>query len=166
MSMPQYLVVAVISGYSNLKAEHSFGCEKASTVAAILKGKVAENIIAPAFIPVAFGRCRLSLVQFGLSRGFMISHDPAYPRLINPEEINVWLALDKEGAHQAQERIKQGGSSSNSFYRDAFPETVMRCGFTVPDPLLESNFDQWFELLAEKFEPWKQRFWNAFYQSS
>jgi hypothetical protein len=166
MSMPQYLVVAVISGHSNLKAEHSFGCEKAATVSAILSGNVAENKIAPAFIPVAFGRCRLSLVQFGISKGFMISHDPAYPRLINPEEINLWLALDKEGVHQAQERIKQGGSSSNRFYRQAFPETVMRCGFPVPDPPLESNFDSWFELLAGKFKPWKQRIWDVFYQSS
>ena len=164
--MPQYLVVAVISGDSNLMAEYSFGCEKASTVAAILKGRIAENNIAPAFIPIAFGHCRLSLVQFGISKGFMINYDPAYPRLVNSEEINVWLALDKKGFQLAQEKIKQGGSSSNRFYREAFPETVVRCGFPIPDPPEESKYDQWFELLAEKLEPWKQRFWNAFYQSS
>jgi len=166
MSMPQYLTVAIISGKSNLMAEHNFEGEKASAVAAILKGKYTENIIAPAFIPIAFSKCRLSLVQFGISNGFMITYNPAYPRLINPEEITIWLALDKEGAQQAKERIKQGGSSSNEFYREVFPETVMRCGFTVPDPPLDSNFQEWFELLTTKFEPWKQRFWNAFYESS
>ena len=166
MSMPQYLTVAVISGKLNLKAEHNLGGEKASAVAAILKGKDAENKIAPAFIPIAFGKCRSSLVQFGISNGFMINHNPAYPRLINPEEITIWLALDKEGVRQAQERIKQGGSSSNEFYREVFPKTVMLCGFSVPDPPLDSNFQEWFESLSTKFEPWKQRFWNAFYESS
>jgi hypothetical protein len=166
MSMPQYLTVAVISGKLNLEAEHNFGGEKSSAVAAILKGKDTENRIAPAFIPIAFGKCRSSLVQFGILNGFTINHNPAYPRLINPEEITIWLALDKEGVQQAQERIKQGGSSSNEFYREVFPETVMRCGFSVPNPPIEPDFQDWFNLLTEKFKPWKQRIWNAFYESS
>jgi hypothetical protein len=164
--MPQYLTVAVISGKLHLTAEHNFGGEKASAIAALLKGKDGENKLSPEFLPIAFGKCRLSLVQFGLSKGFMISGNPAYPRLINPKEINIWLALDQEGAQQAQERINHGGSSTNEFYKEVFPETVIRCGFPVPDPPLEPDFQDWFDMLSEKFEPWKQCIWNAFYKSS
>lgn len=166
MSMPQKLSVAVICGKSNLLAENNFGGEIASAVSAVLKGKDEENIVAPRFHPAAFGKCRLSLVQFGISNGYRISNDPAYPRLLNPKEINIWLALDEEGVELAQQRIEQDGVSSNEFYRNAFPETVMRCGFSVPDPPVEPDFQDWFDFLVEKFEPWKQRFWKEFYESS
>ena len=166
MGMPQYLRVAVISGPLQLQAEENFGGETAAAVAAILKGKDTENDLAPEFLPVAFGRCRSSLVQFGISQGFKISHEPMYPRLLNPKEIHLWLALDKEGIHHAKERTKEAGSSSNAYYQDVFPQTVMPCGFPVPNPPLEPNFQDWFNLLAEKFEPWKRRIWNAFYESS
>jgi hypothetical protein len=94
MSMPQYLTVAVISGKLHLNAEHNFGGEKASVVAALLKGKDGENKLSPEFLPIAFGKCRLSLVQFGLSKGFIIHPNPAYPRLVNPKEINTILSAN------------------------------------------------------------------------
>jgi hypothetical protein len=166
MSMPQFLTVAVISCKDKLKANRFFSGEKASTIAAILKGKNAENMLSPRFLPIAHSECRVSLVKFGISKGFIVSHNPAYPRLINPKEINIWLALDREGELAAQERIKQGGFSRNEFYQAVFPKVVMRCGFPVPDPPIEDDFQDWFNLLVEKFEPWKQRIWNAFCQSS
>jgi hypothetical protein len=54
----------------------------------------------------------------------------------------------------------------NEFCREVFPETVMRCGFSVPEPPFEPEYEAWFDLLIEKFEPWKKRIWNAFYDSS
>lgn len=160
MSMPQYLVVAVISG------EINFGGEQASAVAAILTGKNKEHSVAPYIFPVSLSKCRLSLTEFGISQGYAISSQPAYPRLINPREVDIWLALDQDGIQEAQARIKKDGSASNGFYRGIFPEPVISCGFSVPKPPSEPNFQDWFSLLTEKFEPWKQHIWTAFSNSS
>jgi hypothetical protein len=168
MSMPQILVLAVISGEVSFKKDaQDFGGEKASAVAAILTGKNSETRITPYIIPVAFTRCRMSFIQSVATQGYApIGIKPVYPRLLNPQEIDVWFALDKEGVQEAQKRIAQQGVSTSAYYREVFPDPVLYCGFSVPNPPIESNFQDWFNLLIGKFEPWKKRFWKAFEDSS
>lgn len=167
MSMPQYFVVAVISGEVSFKNDvQNFGGEKASAVAAILTGRNRESSITPFILPVAFSTCRMSFVQSAMTQGYAIGNRPVYPRLVNPQEIDLWLALDKDGVEEAQKRIAQQGTSTSAYYREVFPDPVLYCGLSVPDPTSELEFQDWFNLLAKKFAPWKKRIWDAFYESS
>lgn len=160
MSMPQHFVVAVICGKGSTRGE------KASAVAAILTGPNKKREIAPDIFPVAFGRCRPRLFQYAKSKGYIIRHNPLHSLLVKSKEIDLWLALDEDGVQKAQKRIRQQGISSTAVYREIFPEPVLYCGFPVPEPPSEPIFEEWFSSLVEKFTPWKERIWKAFYDSS
>jgi hypothetical protein len=131
-----------------------------------LTGQNKQSGISPYIFPVAFGKCRADLVQFGLSNGYVINGNPAFPHLLNPREIDVWFALDEDGVQDARKRIEEQGTPSNGYYRGVFPDPVLYCGFSVPNPSLDSGFQDWFNVLIEKFTPWKKRFWDAFEESS
>jgi hypothetical protein len=165
MSIPQFLVVAVISGRFNYKTQIGYSSgELASAVTTILAAK--DEGVAPYIFPVAGQRCRFEFVQFAISKGFPVWEKPLFPHLLNAQQIHLWLALDKEGANLAKESVARTGPAPEGFYREIFSDTVVRCDFTVPDPPIEPNFQDWFDFLVKKFEPWKQRIWHAFYESS
>ena len=178
MRMPPSLHVAVISHRLSVKMNYESGGELVSTVAAILRGpqKDQDTSVHPYVIPTGLGKCRLSLSQFGISMGHSI-YEPIPPRLLDPDSIHLWLALDNEGQEMAHERIQQFESrymstpkltSRNDYYSQVFPNPVLNCGFPVPDPLWfsdppsDSDFQDWFNFLSILFAPWELDIRRAF----
>jgi len=79
--------------------------------------------------------------------------------------MDLWLALDESSENHAQNRIRESGPPRESFYRNAFPNPVMHCGFDVP-ALKGIAYQSWFDNLETIFKPWKERLWEAFCDSS
>ncbi len=160
MSMPQHFDIAIISD------RYPGGSELAASAAAVLRGTGDSGGIQPSFTATStFSGCRLSLSRAGVSRALMIA-EPVWMPLLNPKEIDLWLALDDKGEASARLMIEKDGPAPGGFYRIVFPDPVVPCGLALPDPPLDEKFEPWLEMLTELLAPWRTRIWNAFSDSS
>jgi hypothetical protein len=159
MSMPQYFRIAVVS-YEDR--------EIASIVTAILGWP--PNQMSPCVVPV----CALDpgpnnnneLITAGYRYGLRIS-ETIDLHLLEPEKVDLWIALDERAEFWARSIIEKAGPTPQNFYRAVFPDPVVQCGFHVPS-LQENNnsYKDWLEKLKTLFSPWKWRLWEAFCDSS
>ena len=87
--------------------------------------------------------------------------------LLNPKQIDLWLALDNESEMDAVSHVAMNGPSPQNYFQAEYPTAVTNCGFAIPGiPATKSEIDQWLDSLTENLEPWKKRIWNAFRDSS
>ena len=160
MSMPQYFNVVVISD------RWPGGPELAAATAAVLLHFDSASEITPYITATStFTGCCLALIRAGITRGVAVA-EPVKAKLLNPQRVDLWLALDKSGEETARALIKQAGPAPVGFYRDVFPDPVVQCGFALPDPPHEESFDSWLDFLIEHLAPWRKQIWDAFYLSS
>ena len=158
MSMPQHFLVAVISG------RHPTGGEVAATVTSLfgLLGNTIEPYLAAC---ATHKNCRPALATALAARGLVLPQ-PINPWFLNPKTVHLWLALDPLGENTARQIIKEFGRSRKGFYRQLFPDPVVGFGSPIPEPETEDRLPHWIDLLALLVEPWKQRLWDAFGDSS
>jgi len=123
VSMPQHLAVAVISGRP----------EVAAAVTTILRGH--QRGISPWFAAASNSpQCRPELAQSLASRGLVISV-PVHPSLLDPREVDLWLALDEEGEADARSLVfSPRGPAPDGFYRTVWPSPVARLHRRVSNP--------------------------------
>ncbi len=160
MSMPQYFNVAVISD------RHPGGLELALAAAVVLRHSDSESGIAPYIVATStFTGCRPALISACIARSAVIA-GPVSAYLLNPQRVDLWLALDKSGAETARVLIDQAGPAPVGFYRNVFPAPVVQCDCALPDPPRDENFASWLDFLAEHLAAWKKQIWDAFYLSS
>ncbi len=160
MSTPQYLSVAVISDRC------PGGPELAAATAAMLLHFDSASEITPYIVATStLTGCRPALIRAGVTRGIAVA-EPIKASLLNPQRVDLWLALDKSGEETAWALIKQAGPAPVGFYRGVFPDPVVPCDCALPDPPPEESFDAWLDFLVEQLAPWRDQIWEAFYLSS
>ncbi len=160
MSMPQCFNVAVISDRC------PGGPELAAATAAVLLHFNGANEITPYIVATStFAGCRLALIRAGITRGIAVA-EPVKANLLNPQRVDLWLALDESGEETAWTLIRQAGPAPVGFYRGVFPDPVVQCGLVLPDPPHEECLDSWLDFLIEHLAPWRKQIWDAFYLSS
>ncbi len=160
MSMPQYFSVVVISDRCPGGPELA-----AATAAALLHFDSASEITPYIVATSTFTGCRPALIRAGITRGIVVA-EPIEASLLNPRRVDLWLALDGSGEETAQALIQQVGPAPAGFYRGVFPDPVVQCGFSLPDPPHEEGFDAWLDFLIEQLVLWRKQIWDAFYLSS
>ncbi len=163
--MPQHFYVAVISS--------EWGVSSAAV--AVLGGSGYQGI-SPYLIPSSVytysqGKHKW-LLKAGCELGLMIS-ESVNALLLDPRHLDVWLALDRDAERYAQQQVKKYGPRRKGFYRRVFPAPVVYCGFDVPsmptgfaDSEAVVFYKEWFDQLRILFEPWHERIWKAFSDSS
>jgi len=158
MSMPRHFLVAIISG------RHHTGGEVAATVTSLFgfRGDAIEPYLAAC---ATHKHCRPALADTLAARGLAFVR-PIDPWFFNPKTVHLWLALDPLGENIARQVIKEFGRSKKGFYSQLFPDPVVGFGSTIPEPEIEERLPQWIDLLAPLVQPWKQRIWDAFGDSS
>jgi hypothetical protein len=88
-------------------------------------------------------------------------------QLMDARRIDIWLALDSSAAKDVRTYIMHNGPPPNNFYRGAFPDPVVPCGFDIPyRPSTKKGFDEWLNFLTENLRPWKERIWDIYRDSS
>lgn len=154
-----FFTVAVISENSG---------EIASTVCALLGGpgniKIEPHIVAAKVLDLK--RNEREHLYAGEEYGLRISESVDL-RILDPRHIDLWIALDKKAQASAMRRVNEAGPAPGNFYRHIFPQPVVFCGFHVPS-LQEHHgiYRSWFDALRVLFDPWKQKLWDAFCDSS
>lgn len=159
MSMPQHFTVVVISN------EYDHGCEMAGAVTSLLKGVRARAIQPYLAAASLHGYCRLSLSNALAARGILFC-EPVKPHMINPQSVDLWIALEERGAERARSLIEHYGPAPSGFYRHPFPEVVQPYGSPIPTPPSDDGLDAWLDSLLPTVEAWRKRIWDAFYDSS
>lgn len=157
MSMPMHLLVVVVSS----------SAQSAAIAASILRGTEDSSIcpwISAAHIKPPSSQS--SVYIMGNERKINIEPATSY-YFINPKKVHLWLALDAKGAEEVGTYIMHNGPAPTGFYRSCFPDPVVRCDFeTHWMPSSGEALDQWISVLEVNLEPWKQRIWDAFRNSS
>ena len=157
MSMPEPLDVLVVSTDSRV----------AAIAASILR---ADNVhsICPSF-SAAHVESPSRNSSFGITvneHRFDVEVATSY-YLIDAQRVDLWLALDVQSLERVRTYSMHNGPPPDSFYRGPFPEAVVPCGFDVGwMPSHQKDFDPWLRTLTENLQPWKQRIWDAFRDSS
>ncbi len=160
MSMPQYFNVAVISD------RHPGGPELALAAAAVLRQSDDDSGIAPYILAAStYTRCRPAVIRACLARSAVIA-GPVSASLLNPQRVDLWLALDESGETTARVLIDRAGPAPVGYYRDVFPAPVVHLDCALPDPPQDESFDPWLDSVAEQLAAWKKQIWDAFYLSS
>jgi hypothetical protein len=158
MSMPQHFQVVVIQWSSLL------GGEIAGAATTLLRAP--EQAFHPYIVAAAtHGSCRLALSEALASRGLILWR-PVPPYFFDPRSVDLWLALDETAESFARRRIEESGPAPRGFYRNVFPDPVQRLGTTIADPPGSERLGEWLDELQSVIEPWRERIWNAFYDSS
>src|SRR3990172_960182 len=158
MSMPQHFNIVVIN------EESLHGGEIAGAATTLLRAP--ETGIQPYILAAAtHGTCRLALSEALNTRGLMLWR-PVPPQLLDPRVIDLWLALDESAESIVRRMIKESGPAPKRFYRQLFPDPVQMLGVQVADPPAEGDFDQWLDEVRSATEPWRERIWQAFNDSS
>ena len=155
MSMPEHLAVAVVSGRP----------EVAAAVATILRGH--HRGVSPWFAAVSNSpECRPELARSLASRGLVIS-GPVHPSLLDPREVNLWLALDEEGEADARSLVSSPrGPAPDGFYQTVWPSPVARIHRRVPPPPGSARLSSWLDVLEKLAAPWRDKIETAFSHSS
>ena len=157
MSMPMHLQVVVVGTNSKL----------AAVAASILRGDTSQAIcpwISAAHVETPSNGASFSVAVS--ERKFNIEIATSY-YFIDARKINLWLALDGKCAEKIQTYIMHNGPAPTGFYRGKFPDAVTPCGFEIPSmPSSKSELNDWLRTLVKNLEPWKQRIWDAFRDSS
>ena len=161
MSMPQYLVVAVISCRPLVSAE------VAVAVASLLWRY--ERGIQPELIAVACdARFSWRLTTALNARGSKVIM-PQLPTTVDPKRVDLWLAADDEGETIARVQIEETGPLPERFYRSYFGDPIARFrgpSFHVPDPPSSGVLEPWLDDLQVLTQVWQERLWQAFSESS
>jgi len=160
MSMPQHFhVVVICERYPN-------GSEVAAAVTSLLKCFQDTRGIRPYLVAAAtFGTCRLALSNTLSSRGIILS-EPVQPSSLNPKMIDLWLALDDNGKNTARRMIAHSGPAPSGFYRNVFPDPIATFDSLIPEPPSDRSLIEWLDTLSNLVEPWRNRLWKAFCDSS
>jgi len=88
-------------------------------------------------------------------------------QVVDVRRVDLWLALDATAAERARILVMHNGPPPSNFYRGVFPDPVVPCGFEIPYmPSVKESFDKWLNFLAERLQPWRERIWNAYRDSS
>jgi hypothetical protein len=157
MSMPMHLLVVVVGTHA----------QTACAAASILRGEEDSSIrpwISAAHVEPPTNRSSFSFA--GSERSFKIEAAASY-YFMNARKVHLWLALDAEAAGSVRTYIMHNGPAPDGFYRGVFPEAVVPCGFdTSWMPSTGEALDHWIITLEKNLEPWKQRIWDAFRDSS
>ncbi len=156
MSMPQYMNVVVISRSGIL----------AGVAASVLRGPDTGGI--NPHVTAARASYETEMPRF-----FVTGAVPSYPlvvatpcHLLDPSRVDLWLALDDYAEKEARIIVSKG-SAAPGFYRTPFPDPVLRADFDIaPLPSAPQEIDPWLDVLAGQLQPWKERIWTAFYNSS
>lgn len=157
MSMPMHLLVVVVGTHA----------KTACAAASILRGDEDSSIrpwISAAHVEPPSNRSSFSYE--GSERSFKIEAAASY-YFIAARRVHLWLALDAEAAENVRTYIMHNGPAPVDFYRGVFPEPVVSCGFDTPRmPSTDEELDRWISTLENNLEPWRQRIWDAFRDSS
>lgn len=159
MSMPQHFFVVVIS------QQYEGGGELAAATAALFQRNWGG------IRPYVIGSCthysiRPALARACLRRGVPVGNSIS-PSFLDPRRIDLWLGLDEGGIELARSIIKGRGPAPGGFYRHVFPEPVVAFGEPLPyPPPDEGQLDAWLDLLIPMLDPWIERIWAAFGDSS
>ncbi len=157
MSTPMHLQVVVGSTNSQI----------AGIAASILRGDNEPSIrpwISAAHVEVPSNKSSFYIASN--EHKFNIEAAASY-YFIDVRRVHLWLALDTKCAEKIRTYIMHNGPPPNGFYRDVFPDPVVLCGFDIPSiPSTKERLDLWLSTLVTNLEPWKQRIWDAFRDSS
>ena len=157
MSMPMHLLIVVVSTYG----------QTAGIAATILRGEEESSIrpwISAAHVDPPSSKSSFQIV--GNQRKVNIEAATSY-YFINARKVHLWMALDTKSAESVRTYILHNGPAPTDFYRGVFPDPVVFCGFDTPwIPSMGAAFDQWISALENNLEPWRQRIWDAFRDSS
>lgn len=158
MSMPQHFSVVVIN------EESPYGGEVAGAATTLLRAP--ERGIQPYIVAAAtHGRCRLALNEVLSARRLMLWR-PVPPQFLDPRAIDLWLALDEIAESVARRMIQESGPAPSRFYRHVFPDPVQSLGIQISHPPSKRHLDKWLDELRAATRPWRERIWEAFYDSS
>ena len=157
MSMPMNLQVVVVSSTSQIS----------SIAASILRGDDNQSIcpwISAAHIEVPSNKSSFYIKSN--ERKFGIEAATSY-YFIDVRRVDLWLALDTKCVERVKTFIIHNGPTPGGFYRGVFQEPIVSCGFEIqPMPSTKDGLDGWLNSLIQNLEPWRQRIWNAFRDSS
>lgn len=157
MSMPMHLQVAVVGTNSQI----------AGLAACILRGDDDPSIrpwISAVHVEPPSNKSGFYLTSS--ERKFPLEVASSY-YFVDVRRVHVWLALDAKSLERIRTYVMHNGPAPDGFYRGVFPEPVVTCGFDIPSiPNGKENFDRWVNILINNLEPWKQRIWQAFRDSS
>jgi len=157
MSMPMHLQVVVVGTNSQITA----------IAASILRGDNGQSIfpwIAAAHVDVPSNNSSFYITN---NERKLKIETAASHYFVDVRRIHLWLALDANSAGKVRTYILHNRPPPNGFYRSVFPEPVVPCGFDIPSiHSTKSSLDHWIGTLVNNLEPWKQRIWDAFRDSS
>ena len=157
MSMPMHLQVVVASTNSQI----------AGIAASILRGENDQSICPR--ISAAHVEAPSNKSAFYIASNEKKFHIEAATScyVIDVRRVHLWLALDAKCADKVRTYIMHNGPTPTGFYRSVFPEPVVSCGFDTPSiPSTKDGLERWISTLVNNLEPWKQRIWDAFRDSS
>ncbi len=157
MSMPSPLNVVVISDNSDI----------AGIAAAILRGDDIGGYN-PRITAASTAFSTEKSPFFTIGDGQKINIEIATPySLIDVRRVDMWLALDATAAKHVRTYIMHNDPPPNNFYRGVFPDPVVPCGFDIPyRPSTKKGFDEWLGFLTGNLQPWKERIWDIYRDSS
>jgi hypothetical protein len=141
--------------------------ELAGVAAAVLRGSKVGGynpLISAAFSSSPERQSLFSIVgnqqQFNIE--IAISH-----LLIDARRVNLWLALDTASMERARIYVLHNGPPPKNFYSGVFLDPVQFCGFDIPwMPKTTADLDDWLQLLSVNLQPWRERIWRAYTDSS
>jgi hypothetical protein len=158
VGMPQYFSIVAISG------REPAGGELATAVATMLFPS--RSGIQPSCAAAAVDTsCRLELIELLVERGLQ-AHRADLPGTLDPRSVDLWVALDSEGEALARRLVSEHGPAPDGFYRRLFPEPIVQFGSCLPQLPEASQLDAWLASLDSLLEPWRERLWAAFRESS
>lgn len=159
MSMPQHFLVVLIC------EQYERGGELAAASAALIQrewGGIRPYIVGAGTHYRVRPAVSLACAQRGAAAGNAVN-----PSFLDPRHIDLWIGLDESSVAIAQSIVKFRGPAPGGFYRHVFPEPVVEFGRSLPNPPEdETQLDAWLDALTEKLEPWRERIWYAFGDSS
>jgi hypothetical protein len=156
MSMPMHLQVVVVSKDSRT----------AAIAASILRGDEEESIhpwISAAHLKPP---SNTSPVQMAINNKKFSIEVATSHYFINAKRVDLWLALDTKSAEEIRIYVMHNGPAPAGFYRGAFPEAVVDCGFETPWVSSVPDSEEWLVTLEKNLAPWRERIWEAFRNSS
>jgi hypothetical protein len=139
----------------------------ASIETPILRGDDNQSIcpwISAAHLDVPSNKSSFYITSNG--RKFGIEAATSY-YFVDVRRVHLWLALDAKCVEEIKTFIMHNGPTPSGFYRGVFPDPIVSCGFEItPIPSTKDGLDRWITSLVKNFEPWRQRIWDAFRDSS